>query len=64
MTKASDYRDTSLEELQVTLETLQKEVYGLRSEPLDSKTQKTHLIRENKKNIARIKTVIREKEKA
>lgn len=64
MSKVNEYRDTSLEELKAQLETLQREVYELRSERLDSKTQKTHMIKETRRNIARVKTVIREKELA
>ncbi len=64
MSKASEYRDTSVDELEIKLDTLQKEIYELRSERLDGKTQKTHLIREGRKNIARIKTILREKVKA
>lgn len=64
MSKASEYRDASVDELEITLETLHKEIYEQRSEKLDGKTQKTHLIRQARKNIARIKTILREKEQA
>ncbi len=64
MKKISEYRDTSSEELVSLVETLRQEVFELRSERLDSKTQKTHLIKQTRRNIARVKTVIREKELA
>ena len=64
MDKISKYRDTSSEELDSLLETLRQEVFELRSQRLDSKAQKTHLIKETRRNIARVKTVIREKELA
>ena len=64
MAKASEYRDVSVDELEIKLESLHKEIYELRSEKLDGKTQKTHLIKEGRKNIARIKTILREKEQA
>ncbi|MCH9608708.1 MAG: hypothetical protein S4CHLAM45_12890 [Chlamydiales bacterium] len=62
MAKAQELRDLSVEELQTKLEDLQKQVYELRSERLDSKTQKTHLIGASRKEIAQIKTVMRQKD--
>lgn len=62
MYKASELKNESGEELDVKLETLRKEIFELRSERLDSKTQKTHLIRQKRKEVARILTVKRERE--
>ncbi len=62
MYKASELRNESAEELNLKLDTLHKELFELRSERLDSKTQKTHLIRQKRKEIARILTVKRESE--
>ncbi len=62
MLKAKDLKSESDEELDVKLETLLREVFELRSQTLDSKTQKTHLIGQKRKEIARILTVKKEKE--
>ncbi|MCH9627621.1 MAG: hypothetical protein S4CHLAM2_12620 [Chlamydiales bacterium] len=62
MNKASELRNESDEELELKLDTLHKELFELRSERLDSKTQKTHLIKEKRKNVARILTIKRERE--
>lgn len=61
MLKAKDLRNEENEELSIKLENLQKEIFELRSQRLDSKTQKTHLIRQKRKEIARILTVKNEK---
>lgn len=60
MQSAKDLRGEKTEELESKLEVLRKEIYDLRSQKLDSKTQKTHLIGQKKKEIARILTVKRE----
>ncbi len=62
MNKASELRNESDEELDLKLDTLHKELFELRSERLDSKTQKTHLIKEKRKDVARILTIRRERE--
>jgi large subunit ribosomal protein L29 len=59
--RAKDFRNEKTEELEAKLELLRKEVYDLRSQKLDSKTQKTHLIGLKKKEIARLLTVKRER---
>jgi large subunit ribosomal protein L29 len=62
MLKAQDLRNESGDELDLKLKTLRSEIFDLRSQKLDSKTQKTHLIGQKRKDIARILTVMREKE--
>lgn len=62
MLKAQEVRETSDEELGTKLEQLRKEVFQLRSQKLDSKTQKTHLIGQKRKEIARILTEKRKRE--
>jgi large subunit ribosomal protein L29 len=62
MLKAQDLRGENVEELDEKLETLRQEVFQLRSQRLDSKTQKIHLIGQKRKEIARILTVKRERE--
>jgi len=62
MLKAQDLRNDSDEELGTKLKQLRQEVFQLRSQRLDSKTQKTHLIGQKRKEIARILTVKKERE--
>ena len=62
MLKAQELRSESSEEIENKLVTLRKEIFELRSQKLDSKTQKTHLIGQKRKEIARILTVRREQE--
>ena len=62
MLKAQELRSDSVEELDTKLLVLRKEIFQLRSQKLDSKTQKTHLIGQKRKDIARILTVKRERE--
>lgn len=61
MQKAKEMRGEKTEELDAKLEVLRQEIYHLRSQKLDSKTQKTHLIGQKRKEIARIMTVKRER---
>ena len=49
------------DELTVKLETLNREIFDARSQKLDSKNQKTHLIGQKRKEIARILTLKRER---
>lgn len=62
MLKAQELRNEGAEELDNKLRTLREEIFQLRSQKLDSKTQKTHLIGQKRKEIARVMTVKREKE--
>ena len=57
-----DLRNENDEQLRLTVETLRKEIYELRSQVLDSKSQKTHFIKQKRKDVARILTIQREKE--
>ncbi|MCP5469680.1 MAG: 50S ribosomal protein L29 [Chlamydiales bacterium] len=61
MLKAKDLRDESIEELESKLSSFRSEIFELRSQRLDSKSQKTHLIGQKKKEIARILTILTEK---
>lgn len=62
MLKARDLRNESNEELELKYDTLRQDIFKLRSEQLDSKSQKTHLTKQKRKEIARILTVKRERE--
>lgn len=65
MTKIGDYRDQSLEELQANYEDLKRQIFELRNQrELEKKMEKPHALRQNKKDIARILTVMREKQMA
>ena len=61
MSKVEDLRHESDEELTIKLETLYREIFDIRSQKLDSRNQKTHLIGQKRKEIARILTLQREK---
>lgn len=60
-TKAKDFREKGPADLELELEKLAQEVYNLRSQTMDGKSVKTHLIRQKRKEIARIKTVQNER---
>lgn len=60
--KASELRNISLEELDVMVDSLRKEIYELRSAVPEGKMQQTHIIADKKVEIARALTVKREKE--
>lgn len=62
MLKAKELRDQSDEEMDSMLESLQAEIFELRSQRLDSKSQKTHLIGQKRKEIAQILTIKKERE--
>ncbi len=62
MLKAKDIRAESDDEIIIKLESFKKEIFDLRSQKLDSKSQKTHLISQKRKEIARILTELRKRE--
>ncbi len=62
MLKAQELRNENNEELDIKLDQLRKEIFQLRGQKLDGKTQKTHLIGQKRKEIARILTVKQERE--
>lgn len=61
--KAQQYREMSFDELQNRLEELQKHLFDLRSQAVTEKLEDSKVITNVKHDIARIKTVIREKTK-
>ena len=61
MLKAKELRDESVDELEAKQKTLRQEIFDLRGDSLDGRSQKTHLIRQKRKEIARILTVLGEK---
>jgi large subunit ribosomal protein L29 len=59
--KVQDYREMSSDELHVRVEELQKHLFELKSQSVTEKVENSMAIRNTKRDIARVKTVIREK---
>lgn len=65
MLKAKDLRDQSIEELEATLVDSKKELYQLQNEKKQTKKlEQPHRLKERKKDIAKILTIIAEKNNA
>ena len=60
--KESDFRKLTIKELQQELEASLRELFNLRMQKATGQLTKPHLYTEAKKNVARIKTFLREKE--
>ncbi|HSW93563.1 MAG TPA: 50S ribosomal protein L29 [Gammaproteobacteria bacterium] len=60
--KASELRTKSLEELRSELVSILKEIFSLRMQRGIGQTPRTHLFRKLRREIARIKTILRERE--
>ena len=60
--KASEIRELRSDELQDRLEELQKQLFALRGQAVTEKMENSHAIRNLKREIARVKTIIRESE--
>jgi large subunit ribosomal protein L29 len=61
---ATDLREKSVDELREELVAVKREQFNLRMQHATGQEVKTHLAREARRNAARIKTVIAEKERA
>ena len=59
--KASELRDKSVEELQQEVENLVKEQFNYRMQQSTGQLGQSHLLKQMKKDIARVKTVLNEK---
>ena len=57
----TEYKDASEEELQEKIGGLSKELFELRMQKSTGKLGQTHLIKQVKKNIAKIKTLMAER---
>ncbi|MCI9048929.1 MAG: 50S ribosomal protein L29 [Coprobacillus sp.] len=57
-----DIRDTETQELLNKVEEYKKELFGLRFQQATGQLENTARVREVRKSIARIKTIIRERE--
>lgn len=64
MMKASEIRELSAEELTAKLGGLKKDLFNLRLQLATNQLKNTHRIVEVKRDIARINTVLREKQLA
>ena len=62
--KASGLRDKSVEELQQEVENLVKEQFNYRMQQSTGQLGQSHLLKQVKKDIARVKTVLNEKRSA
>jgi large subunit ribosomal protein L29 len=61
MIKINELRNMTVDEINMKLEGLKKELYGLRTEAKAGRIEKPHKLSEAKRDIARCLTVIREK---
>jgi large subunit ribosomal protein L29 len=59
--KVQQYREMSLDELESTLQELRSHLFDLRSQAVTEKLENSKAVRNVKHDIARIKTVIRER---
>ena len=59
--KASDVRAKSLDELRAELESLKKEQFNLRFQKATGQLENTARVRQIRRDIARIQTIMREK---
>mgnify|MGYP003468053753 CR=1 FL=1 len=60
--KASELRDSSVEELAVKLKDLKEELFNLRFQQATGSLKKPSRINELRKLVARMKTILRERE--
>jgi large subunit ribosomal protein L29 len=60
--KASEIRDIRSEQLVSTLEDKQKQLFNMRSQAMTEKVENFNAVGNLKRDIARIKTIIRENE--
>jgi large subunit ribosomal protein L29 len=60
--QVKELRDKSVDELNTELIRLRKEDFGLRMQRASGQLGQTHLLKTNRRDIARVKTVMREKQ--
>jgi large subunit ribosomal protein L29 len=58
--KTSEIRDMRPDERQEKLDSLQKQLFSLRSQSVTENLENRHAIRNVRRDIARVKTIIRE----
>jgi large subunit ribosomal protein L29 len=59
--KARQYREISLDELEGRLEELEKHLFDLRSQAVTEKLENSRAIINTRRDIARVKTIMRER---
>ena len=59
--KASDLREKSVEDLNKDLLSLREEQFNLRMQKSTGQLGQTHMLRQNQRDIARVKTVLAQK---
>lgn len=59
--KATELKDKSVEELNVTLNELLQDQFKLRMEKATGQVTETHKLREIRRDVARVKTIINQK---
>jgi large subunit ribosomal protein L29 len=62
--KAQQYREMSRDELQSTLQEQQKRLFELRTQAVTETLENSKAMRNARRDIARVKTILREKAKA
>lgn len=62
--KASELKDKSVAELQETLLTQLQDQFKLKMQAATGQLNQTHLLRQSRRDIARIKTVLKQKAEA
>ncbi len=60
--KVSEIRELRPEELSDRLEDMQKQLFALRSQSVTEKLENTNAVKNVRRDIARLKTIIRENE--
>ena len=61
---ASELKDKNVEELQAELLELRKEQFNLRMQKATGQSNQTHTLKDVRRNIARVKTVLNQKAQA
>ena len=59
--KAADLRELTAEELQAKLKELEEEVFNLKFQVASQQLENTARLKESRRDIARLKTIMREK---
>lgn len=62
--KASELREKSVEELQQEIDNLAKEQFNYRMQKSTGQLGQSHLLKQIKRDIARLKTVLNEKQQS
>jgi len=61
MAKSNNYTELSIEKLQDELKQLMTESFGLKMQKMTGQATKLHMIKQIRRNVARIKTILAEK---